>query len=102
APPAENRSVIIPIRYQITMKPIMPASTVTRTSLLTMLVDPHRRDGKLVEIALGLDAGLQGAIVADKPGCFGHDLPIKHKLVQIVHQHRGHDELECKRGERRA
>src|SRR5215510_10526559 len=96
APPVENFSVVGLIRNQMTMKPIAPASTITRTSPLSMLVEPHLRDGKLVELEIGLDARLQGAIIADKLECIGHHAAIEQALVQIGHQHRAHDELECK------
>src|SRR5262245_45608305 len=99
APPVENFWVICPIRNQMTMKPIAPARIMTRTSPLSMLVEPHRRNRKLVELEIGLDAGLQGVIIADKLECIGHHAAVEEALVQIYHQHRTHDELECKRRE---
>src|SRR4030095_16186855 len=101
APPVENLSVICPIRNQMTMKPIAPARTMTRTPL-SMLVEPHLRNGKLVELEIGLDARLQGTIVADELERIGQHAAIQEALVQIGHQHRAHDELECERRERLA
>src|SRR5882724_13167828 len=97
APPVENFSVICPISNQMTMKPIAPASTMTRTSPLSMLVEPHLRNGKLVELEIGLDARLQGTIVANKLECIGHHAAVEEALVQVCHQHGAHDELECER-----
>src|SRR5689334_1253117 len=95
AGPVENLLVICPIRNQIAIKPIPPASTMTRTPPLSMLVEPHRRNGKLVKLEIGLDPRLQGAIIADQLKRVGHYAAIKEALVQVGHQHRTDDELEC-------
>src|SRR5262249_12722156 len=102
AGPVENLSVISPIKYQITMKPIMPASTVTRTSLLTILVEPHLRHRKLVELEVGLDAMLQGLIAADKLQRIGHDAAVEQAFVQVGHEHRTNNEFKCQRQQRLA
>src|SRR5262245_58148232 len=99
APPVENFSVICRIRNQMTMKPIAPASTITRTSPLSMLVEPHLRNGKLVELEIGLDARLQGAVIADELERIGDHAAIQQALVQVGHEHGAHDELECERRE---
>src|SRR5215813_9864004 len=100
--PVENLSVIIPIRYQITMKPMKPASTVTRTSLLTILVEPHLRNRKLMELEVGLDAMLQGLIAADKLQRIGHDAAVEQAFVQVGHEHRTNNEFKCQRQQRLA
>src|SRR5207249_8192508 len=94
AVPVENFSVICPIRNQMTMKPIAPASTMTRTSPLSMLVEPHLRNGKLVELEIGLDASSQGAVIADMLKRIGYHDALEEALVQDGHQHRAQAELE--------
>src|SRR5215470_19949812 len=105
SPPVENFWVICPITYQMMTKPITPARIITRTSplsMLSMLVEPRLRNRKLVEFEIGPDAMLQGTIIADKLERIGHHAAIDEALVQVGHQHRTHDELEGKRGERLA